>query len=83
MNAEFTKEAHTQAKPELLTLDQFCCLGVDWIWPPYLPCSMLAMLSGDPGAGKTYAALAIAAALTAGRIPATNGPEGNGSPAIC
>jgi hypothetical protein len=39
---------------------------------------MLAMLSGDPGAGKTYVALAMAAALTAGRIPGTNGPQGAG-----
>jgi hypothetical protein len=29
------------------------------------------MLSGDPGSGKTWVALAIAAALSQGRIPAT------------
>jgi len=32
---------------------------------------MLGMLSGDPGAGKTYIALAIAAAITTGRVPCT------------
>jgi hypothetical protein len=78
MNAELTNRDNTKAKPELLTLGQFRSLGVDWIWPPYLPCDMLTMLSGEPGTGKTYIALAFAAALTAGRIPGTNGPEGAG-----
>jgi hypothetical protein len=32
------------------------------------------MLTGDPGAGKTYIALAIAAAVTVGRVPYTNEP---------
>jgi hypothetical protein len=44
---------------------------VDWLWKPYLANGMLAMLSGDPGAGKTYIALAIAASITAGRVPCT------------
>jgi hypothetical protein len=78
MNAESKNADNTNAKPEVLTLGQFCSLGVNWIWPPYLPCDMLTMLSGDPGVGKTYVALALAAALTAGRIPGTNGPEGAG-----
>jgi hypothetical protein len=30
------------------------------------------MLSGDPGSGKTWVALAIAAALSRGRVPSTN-----------
>jgi KaiC/GvpD/RAD55 family RecA-like ATPase len=40
---------------------------VEWLWRPYLPSGMVAMLSGDPGVGKTYLALAIAAAVTTGR----------------
>ena len=42
---------------------------MDWLWKPYLACGMLAMLSGDPGGGKTYISLAIAAAITVGRVP--------------
>src|SRR5207253_7083932 len=33
---------------------------------PYLPLEMITVLSGDPGAGKTFISLAIAAALTRG-----------------
>jgi hypothetical protein len=35
---------------------------------------MLAMLSGDPGGGKTFISLALAADITVGRIPSTKEP---------
>jgi replicative DNA helicase len=58
-------------RPEILTLSQVEAREVDWLWRPYLANGMLAMLSGDPGAGKTYVALAIAAAITTGSVPYT------------
>jgi hypothetical protein len=39
---------------------------VERLWEPYIPVGMLTMLSGDPEAGKTYIALAIAAQLSKG-----------------
>jgi hypothetical protein len=42
---------------------------VEWLWQDRLASGTLAMLSGDPGAGKTWVALAIAAALSRGRAP--------------
>ena len=39
---------------------------VEWLWEPYLPLDAVAMLSGEPGCGTTYLALAIAAAVTRG-----------------
>ena len=61
-------------RPELLTLSQVEAREVDWLWRPYLASGMLAMLSGDPGAGKTFIGLAIAADLTIGRVPSTAEP---------
>lgn len=61
-------------RPEILTLAQVEAKAVPWLWQPYLPLGMLAMLSGDPGAGKTYIALAMAAALTVGRLPYNGEP---------
>jgi hypothetical protein len=44
---------------------------IDWLWQDRLAAGTLAMISGEPGAGKTWIALAIAAALTRGRTPST------------
>ena len=61
-------------RPDLLTLASVEAQPVPWLWQPYLTYGMLNMLSGDPGAGKTYLALAFAAALTVGKIPYTGDP---------
>ena len=58
-------------RPEILTLSQVDPKQVNWLWQPYLAIGMLAMLSGDPGCGKTYISLAIATAVTTGREPST------------
>jgi AAA domain-containing protein/DnaB helicase-like protein len=58
-------------RPDILTLSQVESKDVQWLWEPYLPFGMLSMLSGDPGAGKTYIALAVAAAVTVGKEPYT------------
>jgi AAA domain/DnaB-like helicase N terminal domain len=58
-------------RAEILTLATVEAKSVPWLWKPYLAAGMLAMLSGDPGAGKTYIALAIAAGITTGRSPYT------------
>ena len=45
--------------------------AVDWLWDGYLPNGMLAMLSGDPNAAKTFIALSIAADLSNGFVPSS------------
>jgi hypothetical protein len=44
---------------------------VEWLWQDRLASGTLAMLAGEPGSGKTWIALAIAAALSRGRAPFT------------
>jgi AAA domain/DnaB-like helicase N terminal domain len=65
------RESSTAGKrrPVLVQLSTVMPMPVTWLWEPYLAKGMLAMLSGDPGGGKTYLALAIAAALSRGRSP--------------
>ncbi len=58
-------------RAEILTLSQVEAKEVNWLWKPYLANGMLGMLSGDPGAGKTYIVVAIAAAVTTGHVPCT------------
>lgn len=61
-------------RPDLITLASIEARPVPWLWRPYLAYGMLHLLSGDPSAGKTYVALAFAAALTVGKIPYTGQP---------
>ena len=53
---------HMQKLPrraDLLTLATVEAKEVEWLWKPYLPIGMLAILNGDPGAGKTFIALQL------------------------
>jgi hypothetical protein len=58
-----------QYQPILIRLSEVVAKAVPWLWEPYLPKGMLTLMSGDPGGGKTYLSLAIAAALSVGRLP--------------
>ena len=56
-------------RPDLIPLSSVEAKPVPWLWKPYLAYGMINLLSGEPGCGKTWLALAFAAALTAGRVP--------------
>jgi AAA domain-containing protein/CHC2-type zinc finger protein len=58
-------------RPDLVCLADVKAKPVPWLWKLYLAFGMLAMLSGDPDAGKTFIALAIAASLSNGQLPVT------------
>ena len=40
--------------------------NVDWLWTRRIPIGYITMMDGDPGEGKSFATLALAAALTRG-----------------
>jgi hypothetical protein len=40
---------------------------VKWLWPKYIPLGQITMLDGDPGAGKSFLTMDIAARLSSGR----------------
>lgn len=58
-----------EMRPDLICLATIAPRAVDWLWKPYIPARMLSMISGDPGAGKTFIALAVAAGFTTGHAP--------------
>lgn len=64
----------TLAPEDLVCLAEMEALPVSWLWKGYLAYGMLTMLSGDPEAGKTFIALAIAADLSNGRLPVSGKP---------
>jgi putative DNA primase/helicase len=47
---------------------------VEWLWEPYLARGKLAVLDGDPGVGKSFLALDLAARLSRGG-PLPDGPS--------
>ena len=66
--------AVTDRQADLVCLSDIEDRPVDWLWQDRLASGTLAMLSGDPGSGKTWVALAIAAALSRGRVPSSRVP---------
>jgi hypothetical protein len=61
-------------RPDLVPLSSVESKPVPWLWRPYLAYGMIHLLSGEPGCGKTWLALAFAAALTVGKIPYVGEP---------
>ncbi len=51
--------------------------AIDWLWEPYLTAGTVAVLDGDPGVGKSFLTLDLAARLSAG-LPM---PDGKPPPA--
>jgi hypothetical protein len=56
-------------EPNLVCLASVLPEPVEWLIWPYLPLRKLTVCEGDPGEGKTYAALAMCASITCGRVP--------------
>jgi hypothetical protein len=56
--------------PACFRLDRIAVRPIHWLWRPYLACGKLAVLDGDPGAGKSLFTADLAARLTrGGRTP--------------
>jgi len=64
-----SEEKCASIEPDLICLDQIEGKDPHWLWKLYLAFGLLAMLSGDPGSGKTFICLAICAGYTVGRTP--------------
>ncbi len=51
-------------------------LPIEWLWPGRVPLGMLTLFAGDPKLGKSYATLAMAAAISRGApLPGETAPS--------
>jgi hypothetical protein len=71
-------ETTTRKRARVVCLADVAAKPVRWLWQPYIPTGMVSMISGDPGAGKSYVALAIAADVTKGVVRGGLGHEPGG-----
>ena len=59
------------SKPEtvkIIRMSDVELTPVEWLWKPYLPFGKPSVLQGNPGEGKTYFAMHLAAACTNGKL---------------
>jgi putative DNA primase/helicase len=57
---EWTKQA------EVVSLDKVSQEKIDWLWPNRVPMGMLTLIAGDPGVGKSFLTLYMAAIVSRG-----------------
>lgn len=72
------REQRGHRRPVLTRLADVEPEEVAWLWYPYIPLGKLTSLEGDPGLGKTWLALQIAANVTLGNpFPGQDGRPGS------
>jgi hypothetical protein len=67
-------------QPRLVRLADVDPESVQWLWEPYIPLGKITLLEGNPGVGKTFLALGLAAAVSRGwPLPRADGSSGKPS----
>ena len=62
------KEPPKKDSVKIIRMSDMELTPVEWLWKPYLPFGKLSVLQGNPGEGKTYFAMHLAAACTNGKL---------------
>lgn len=57
-----------EAQRQIITLDDVEIKKSDWLWYPYIPLGKITLLSADPGTGKTFFCLYLAAKTSTGGV---------------
>ncbi|GHU58389.1 hypothetical protein AGMMS49975_24940 [Clostridia bacterium] len=65
-NGESADNQDTYGEVDTTTVADIESRPVDWLFKPYIPMGTVSILIGDGGEGKSFAALALAAAVTRG-----------------
>jgi hypothetical protein len=64
---EKIKQVFAVQEKELYSLDGIEKKEIQWLWPERFPLGKLSLLGGDPGVGKSYFSVNIAAGISTGR----------------
>ena len=56
----------TKRKRTFQPLSRFESREVEWFWEPYVPRGMITIMEGDPGEGKSFLAMQLAALVSVG-----------------
>jgi hypothetical protein len=87
-NGARISQGHQSHKvPHVITLSTVQPEPVSWLWEPYIPRRKLTLVEGDPGTGKTWLMLQIAASISQGyglpgRDGKLQGKQGAGQPVL-
>ena len=58
------KEPTQEETVEIIRMSEVDTQTVEWLWEPYIPFGKVTIVQGNPGEGKTYFAMQLAAACT-------------------
>jgi len=58
--------SYWQGTPDLRPMSDFAPADVPWLWPHVIPVGKITLVIGDPGVGKTFFALDVAARVSQG-----------------
>ena len=58
------KEPPQEETVEIIRMSEVDTQTVEWLWKPYIPFGKVTIVQGNPGEGKTYFAMRLAAACT-------------------
>lgn len=56
----------SKTKELFIDLDTIDPKEIDWLWEPFIPFSMITIMEGDPGVGKSFLAMQLAAQISIG-----------------
>jgi hypothetical protein len=68
------RSAAEAVRRDVVRLEDLSCRKIEWLWKPWLPLGKLCLIDGDPGQGKSYMTLDLAARLSRGDAFPDGGP---------
>jgi hypothetical protein len=70
----FAERARRKAMAHGVLMSDVECEEVSWLWPGHIPLGKLTVIDGDPGLGKSFLTLDLAARVSQGRLMPDGSP---------